>query len=222
MNLLDTLFINRKIFNTATLLSAFCFLVNAVFLVWYNKFLPSLFGVFCSAALAACMIAVMLCTVKQHDNAVKGLFGIVFGVVFTYDLRFFASHFDSYAEFGTYLFILKLVLDVLLAVLYLMARDDPKGSSKFVPLCKIAFFVLMLASIANNLAYFVYDFTTPGNSIWLVQDFSETLAFILLYFSAISAACTVDKYKHIRSYYTSKGQWTEELRKQTKSELFGE
>lgn len=219
MKLIEKIFTNPKGFKISAFISAICFVTNATLLIIGDCFVENVYAIFISLILGAFMLLIVFLTNKHYENAVKGLIGTIFGVIFSYDLRIFALHVTDFTALELSLGIIKLVVDILFFAIYLIARSKKDGSAKIISLCQAAFGLLVVVVILNNVPYFVSDFSDP-NRIWVVQDFVETIAFVAAYFSIMCATSIVNKYKTIRTKYNEKGEWTEELRAKTKEDLF--
>ena len=219
MKSLDSIFTSPSAFKASSIISAICFTINAAMLIIGDGLAENVYAVFITLILGVFMLLMVLLTNKHLDNAVKGLIGVIFGVIFSYDLRIFALHVTDFTAGELTLGIIKLVVDIVFFAIYIIARSNEKGSSKIISLCQATFILLVVVVIINNIPYFVSDFSDP-NRCWIVQDFAETIAFISAYFSITCAASIVNKYKGIRSDYKENDKWTEELRAKTKEDLF--
>ena len=215
---LDTLFANKKAFFISNSIAIICFLYDAYIVYRYSS-IPSVFSLVSVGVLIASLIFMRYCSRSYKDNVVKGLIGIILGIIFIYDLRFYERNCFGFSTIELIIGAIKIALGLVLIVLYTFARDSKKSNYKLITYVHIAFFTLALFVILNNIPYLIADWS--GERIWFLQDIAETLAFICTYFSIVCAATTVDKYKLIKEYYTKLGKWTKELRGQTKKELFG-
>ena len=215
---LDTLFANKKAFFISNSIAIICFLYDAYIVYRYSS-IPSVFSLVSVGVLIASLIFMRYCSRSYKDNVVKGLIGIILGIIFIYDLRFYERNCFGFSTIELIIGAIKIALGLLLIVLYIFARDSKISNYKLITYVHIAFFTLALFVILNNIPYLIADWS--GERIWFLQDIAETLAFICTYFSIVCAATTVDKYKLIKEYYTKLGKWTKELRGQTKKELFG-
>lgn len=219
MKLSEKIFANPRGFKISAFIGTICFITNAILLIIGDGFVENVYAIFISLILGAFMLLIVFLTNKHYDNAVKGLIGTIFGVIFSYDLRIFALHVKDFTALELSLGIIKLVVDIVFFAIYLIARSSKNGSLKIITLCQSAFALLVIVIILNNLPYFVSDFKDP-NRIWFAQDFVETIAFISTYFSIMCATTIVNKYKTIRANANEKGEWTEEMRGKTKDNLF--
>ena len=219
MKALDKIFINNKLFKAAIILAGICFLIDAAIVLIVNPAI-NIFNSTMAIGLCICNLLLLYFSQKYKDNLVKGIAGLLLGLIFAYDLRFFDKNYMWFTSLYLFFGILKLILDVALIVFYFVAREDPDGQANAIRYCQGTFVVLALITILNNVPYFVDDFM-ESNPCWFIQDIVETLAFILSYFAIVSVACTVDKYKALRAQYEEKNEWTQERRIKTKEELFG-
>ncbi len=219
MNLLDEIFVSKKAFRISNLIAIICFLLGICILFCsYEE--VNVFGIVAAIVLIAMLIGMEYCSRNYKDNAVKSIIGVLLGVIFAYDLRFFDRYYSDFSTIGVALGAAKIALGFALIVLYILARDSKKSNHKLIIYVRMAFVTLALFTILNNIPYYVADWTN-ANPYWILQDVARTLAFICTYFSIVCAAGTVDRYKMIREHYTNLGEWTEELREETKKELFG-
>lgn len=219
MKTIEKFFSNPKLFKISGFIGAICFVINAALLIIGDCFIENVYAIFISLILSAFILLIIFLTNKHYENAVKGLIGTIFGVIFSYDLRIFALHVMDFTALELSLGIIKLLVDILFFAVYIIARSNKNGSSKIISLCQSVFGLLVVVIILNNVPYFVSDFFDP-NRCWIIQDFAETIAFISIYFSIMCATTIVNKYKIIRENYREKGEWTEEVRSGTKEELF--
>ena len=220
MNFFDRLFVSKKAFLISNFVAAICFLYDAYVAFRYYE-TGKLFCIVTSGVLIATLICLEYCSRNYRDNAVKSIIGVLLGVIFAYDLRCFDLDYSGFSGTGIALGAIKIALGLVLIVLYLLARDSKQSNYKLIVYVRIAFVTLAVSVILNNIPYFVAD-CVKDNPHLFIQDIARTLAFICTYFSVVCAACTVDRYKMIRDYYSNLGEWTEELRGKTKKELFGE
>ena len=218
MKLFNRIFTSAITFKISAIISAICFVINAVILIDYS-FAYNIYAIFTTLILAAFELLIVLLTNKHLENAVKGLIGMIFGMIFSYDLRIFALHVNDFSATELTLGIIKLAVDILLFAVYIVSRGSKKGNTKLVSISQVTFIILAAVVIVNNIPYFVSDFADSDHR-WIVQDFAETLAFILAYFSIVCSSSIVNKYKLLRADYQEKGEWTEELRAKTKKDLF--
>lgn len=219
MSFLDRIFASKKAFLISNLIAIICFLYDAYIVFRYSN-VPSVFSLVSVSVLIVSLICMRYCSRNYKDNAVKGIIGIVLGIIFIYDLRFFERNCFGFSTSELVIGAIKIALGLVLIVLYIFARDSKKSNYKLLTYIHMAFFTLAVFVILNNMPYLISDWN-GGILHWFLQDVAETLAFICTYFSIVCAASTVDKYKMIKEYYTKLGKWTEELRGETKRELFG-
>ena len=219
MSFFNKIFVSKKAFRISTLVAVICFLYDAYVAFRYNE-TGKIFCVVASGVLIATLICLESCSRNYRDNAVKSIIGVLLGIIFAYDLRCYDIYYSGFSRIGVVLGAVKIALGIALLVLYLLARDSKRSNRKLNMYVRIAFITLALFVVLNNLPYFVADFAKE-NPHFFIQDVARTLAFICSYFSVVCAACTVDRYKMIRDYYTNLGEWTKELRGETKKELFG-
>ncbi len=219
MKSLDKLFINHGLFKIITIVATFCFFANAAIVLVFNP-AKNIFNATMTICLGIIMLTLMYCSQKYMDNTVKGLVGLLLGMIFAYDLRFFDKNHVWFSKTQLVFGIIKLVIDIALVVFYLSARNNSNGNSKAIRFCQVAFLLLAVVTVLNNIPYFIDDFPEE-NHFWFIQDILETLSFIFSYFSVVCVVCAVDKYKMLRNYFGEKGEWTQALRMKTKEELFG-
>ena len=219
MEKVDKLFTDHRIFKAASVIAAFLFIACAFILLYYYPE-KTVFSSVSAITLAACIAALLVCTEKHKENTVKGILGLILGLIFAYDLRFLDKNYEWFDHFDTVIGALKVLVDAAAGVFYLFAREDHSGKSPFARYCKIVFVLLVVIVVMNNEPYMWKDYH-DGSIHWLLEDVFETLAFILTYYLIVSVVCTVDKYKELRSRYSETGEWTEDLRKKTKEDFFG-
>ena len=158
------------------------------------------------------------CSQKHRDNATKSIIGVLLGVIYAYDLRFFDWNHENFSTIGIVFGAIKIALGLALIVLYVLARNSKKSNYKLIIAVRVAFAIVAVFAILNKIPYYTANW---GDLQWFIYDITETLAFICTYFSVVCATGAVDRYKMIRDYYTGIGKWTEERRQETKEELFG-
>ena len=218
MSFLDRLFVNKKAFSISIFAAIICYLYLICSSLFQSETL-NIFGLVSLGVIIVSLIFMGYCSRTYRDNAVKNIIGIILGITFAYDLRFFDTYYSYFPTTGIVIGAVKIALGLVLIVFYIFARDSKKSDYKLITYVHIAFFTFTVFVFLNNMPYFALVRGMPF--FWSLQSAAETLSFICTYFSIVCAASTVDRYKMIRDYYTKLGKWTEELRKETKKELFG-
>lgn len=216
MSLWDKMFVSKKLFLLSNVVAIICFLFDAYKLIRYST-VTAVFSLVSLAVLIIALIGMRYCSRTYNDNAVKSIIGILLGVIFTYDLRFFDRNITLYTTETIIISSIKLALDIALIVFYILARDSEKSNYKLILLVRVAFIAVSVFTALNNIPFYLDDWGTH----WFLQDIVETLAFICTLFSVVCATSTVDRYKMVREYYIGIGKWTEERRQETKKEFFG-
>ena len=219
MKFIDKFFTNRYTFSITALLSVIGLLVNSAVLMNYSHNY-NIFAEYATLILALSIVALVISTAKHLENTAKGIVGTMLGITFLYDLYFFSKNCHNNPVKNNVLFIVKLSVDIILIVSYMISRENHAGGSKFIRACQASSVVLIAITVINNIPYFISDFPDPDHR-WIIQDIGETVGFAMMYLSIVCVACIVDKYKIIRKESREKGDWTEEKRQETKKELFG-
>lgn len=188
-------FTSEVVFLAAVVVAALCFLVSAVTTFLSGSvFAFVYFNTVMDTGLAAAVVFLYVSYRSHEKNVMKGLLGLVLGVVFAMDAFYLAEAFGQNV-FGVIFYLLTLLVDGALTVNHFIINSDHHSSPKQVFLNQILVLTRMGLLLIDMIPTLVENAGETGAGLLAVATVSSVLAFAAALGTVVCVESRLDAYR---------------------------